>query len=389
VIEFSSRLAWHAPQNRITALVEAKRGACEDILDLTESNPTKAGFTFPGGILNAFEDTANLRYDPHPAGLPHAREAVAAATGVSSDRIFLTASTSEAYSYLFKLLADPGDEVLVPRPSYPLFELLASLDSVRAVHYPLVYHGTWTLDVDALHAAATPRLRAVVIVNPNNPTGSFLKRGEFVRLADFCRERNLALISDEVFSSYAIGPDPERVTTLAHNEDVLTFCLNGLSKLCGLPQMKLGWITLAGPAAARERAFAKLEWIADTYLSVGTPVQCAASRLLAAGRDVQSHIAQRIGSNLERLRKAIAGSPCGLLRVEGGWYAILRVPRIRTEEQWCLDLLEHGNVLVQPGFFFDFETEAFLVLSLLTPERRFEDGLSRLLARTEGGVQNI
>lgn len=379
---FSSRLAWQAPINRLATLLAAKRASGETILDLTESNPTQAGLIYPSDAIAALADPAILRYEPQPAGLVTTREAIAAETGVGREQVFVTASTSEAYGYLFKLLADPGDEVLAPRPSYPLFEFLASLEAVRVVQYPLVYDGSWSIDFEALASSVTSRTRAVIVVNPNNPTGSYLKRREAAQLAAWCAERGMAIISDEVFASYGFGTDPERMATLADlEEQALTFCLNGLSKLCGMPQMKLGWITVSGPARERAEAFERLEWIADTYLSVGAPVQHAAPALLRAGKLVQEQIAARTRSNLATLRAAMNDSSCDLFRVEGGWYATLRVPRVRTEEDWGLELLELDNVLVQPGFFYDFESEAFLILSLLTPPDVFAEGARRVAAR--------
>jgi hypothetical protein len=355
---------------------------------LTESNPTHAGLAYPGQeILTALGDPRSLLYEPSPAGAAEARNSVAAyyaARGapVPPGAIVLTASTSEAYAHLFKLLADPGDEVLVPRPSYPLFEFLARLESVRAVEYPLVYDGTWRIDFEALEASLTPRARAIVVVNPNNPTGSFLKRDELARLIQLAARRGVAIVSDEVFSDYAFASDPARATTLATVAEALTFCLSGLSKIAGLPQMKLGWIVTAGPEELRARAFARLELIADTYLSVAAPVQHAAARLMEAGAQVRDRIAVRVRENLAWLRGAAAGSALSVLEVEGGWYATLRVPATRSEEEWTLDLLERDGVLVQPGFFYDFETEAFLVLSLLTPPDVFREGVGKVLART-------
>jgi aspartate/methionine/tyrosine aminotransferase len=387
---FSSRLNWDLRPNRISAVLEARRRAGARILDLTESNPTHAGLSYPAAeILQALGDARSLRYEPSPAGAAEAREAVAAyyaarGASVPADRIVLTASTSEAYSHLFKLLADPGDEVLVPRPSYPLFEFLARLESVRVVEYPLAYDGGWRIDFEALEAALTPRARAIVVVNPNNPTGSFLKAGEADRLIGLAAERGLAIVSDEVFSDYAFAPDAERVTTLAAVTSALAFSLSGLSKIVGLPQMKLGWIVTAGPPELRSGALARLELIADTYLSVAAPAQYGAARLMEAGAKVRDQISARVGRNLEWLRGAVAGSALDVLEVEGGWYATLRVPRTRSEEEWTLDLLEKDGVLVQPGFFYDFETEAFLVLSLLTPPDVFYEGVGRLVARVGG-----
>jgi hypothetical protein len=375
---FSSRLNTSAEVNRITRRLSELRAAGTPILDLTESNPTRAGIEYPASeIARLLSDARSLTYDPEPAGLPAAREAVAryyAERGEAVDpgRVLLTSSTSEGYAWLFKLLADPGDEVLVPRPSYPLFDYLVALESVRVVPYPLVYHGAWTIDGDALRNAITPRTRAIVVVNPNNPTGSFLKRDEYETLVRLCRDRDLAIVSDEVFSDYALTDDPRRIPTLVAADDVTTFALSGLSKIAGLPQIKLGWMVVNRP-----EAMARLEFIADTYLSVSTPVQWAASGLLALRASIQGQIHARVRSNLRTLHARFGSeSPMRVLHVEGGWYAIIQVPRIRSEEEWALDLLERKHVLVQPGFFYDFEAEAFLVVSLLTPEQTFAQGIA-------------
>ena len=380
---FSSRVPRDFQPNRLTQALDAARRAGTPILDLTISNPTEAGFEYTPEIVRAFDDPQSLRYEPTPAGLSAARAAVAqyySARGatVEPERILLTASTSEAYAYLFKLLADPGDQVLVPRPSYPLFDCLAAMESVRLCSYPLSYQGRWTMDVEALAARITDRTRAVILVNPNNPTGSFLKRAELQRLAPLCAERRIALISDEVFSDYAFENDPERVTTLAGAEECLAFSMSGLSKIAGLPQMKLGWIVASGPPPLRGQALERLEWIADTYLSVGTPVQHAAGRLLAAGESVQRQIRERTKENLRFARHLLAGSSASLLATEGGWYGIVQIPRVRTEEEWALDLLAKCHLLVQPGFFYDFESEAFVVVSLLPKPTDFQAGLQRL-----------
>jgi alanine-synthesizing transaminase len=381
---YSSRFNWDLRPNRISCALAEKRKQDYTIIDLTESNPTRAGLEYPADILNAFADRRILRYDPQPAGWKKAREAVAkyySLRGIAVDpgRILLTASTSEAYAYLFKLLTDPGDEVLVPRPSYPLFEFLAAMESVKVSSYPLVYYGGWAIDWEGLEAALTGRTRAIVLVNPNNPTGSFLKIRELERLTELSEQRGIAVISDEVFADFAFGDDPERAATVAHLDRGLAFSLSGLSKIAGLPQMKLGWIVIAGAEEERRRARERLEWIADTYLSVGTPVQCAAARLLAAGEDIRSQIRRRTSDNLAFLRRVMAGAVMNLLTVEGGWYATLQVPRTRSEEDWTLELLNRANVLVQPGFFFDFETEAFLVVSLLTMQARFQLGIESFL----------
>jgi alanine-synthesizing transaminase len=375
-------------------LLDGKRAAGETILDLTESNPTAAGFHYPADtILSALADPRSLRYEPAAAGMPAARSAVSeyysglAAHPVSPERILLTASTSEAYAFVFKLLADPGDQVLVPSPSYPLFDYLAALDSVRAVQYPLVYNGSWAIDFDALSRLITPRSRAIVLVNPNNPTGSFLKRQELDPLLTLCREHNLALISDEVFADYSLDDyslddDGRLVRSLTGIDEVLTFCLSGLSKVAALPQLKLGWIVTGGPPPDREKAFERLELVADTYLSVSAPVQWAAPALLGLRGQLQQQILDRVRANRNFLVSQLGPtSPWKLLATEGGWYAVLEAPRIHSEEEWVLNLLSGDGVLVQPGFFFDFEREAFLVISLLTAEDVFRAGIRRILAR--------
>ncbi len=369
--------------------MDERRAAGLAILDLTESNSTAAGFAYPSdAILSALADPRLLRYEPAAAGMPAARAAVsdyyanALGKDVSPARILLTASTSEAYAFVFKLLADPGDEVLVPSPSYPLFDYLAALDSVRVVQYPLVYQGSWSIDFDTLTRSITSRSRAIVLVNPNNPTGSFLKQSELSPLVALCRKHNLALISDEVFADYAFHDDPRLVRSLAGNDEVLTFCLSGLSKVAALPQLKLGWIVTGGPPGDREKAFERLELIADTYLSVSAPVQWGAPALLDLRGPLQRQILGRVVANRSFLASQIGPtSPWNLLSTEGGWYAILEAPRIQSEEEWVLNLLTEHSVLVQPGFFFDFEREAFLVISLLTPEDVFREGIRRILAR--------
>jgi aspartate/methionine/tyrosine aminotransferase len=381
---FSSRFHWDARPNRITRLLEARLQSGDEVLDLTESNPTRAGLAWPEETLASLADPRALRYDPTPSGLPEARGAVAAyyaerGHSVGRERILLTASTSEGYAYLFKLLTNPGDEVLAPRPSYPLFEFLGGMESVAVRSYPLVYHGGWSIDLDALRHEINERTRAIIVVNPNNPTGSFVKQPELEVLVRLCRDYDLALISDEVFADYAFGPDPHRAGSLCDVRDCLAFSMSGLSKVAGMPQMKLGWIVVAGPPRLQAEALEKLEWIADTYLSVSSPVQYAAPRLLAAGESIRRQIGERTRSNLEWLRLRLAGTAAGVLAVEGGWYAILQVPRIRSEEDWVLELLGSHGILVQPGFFYDLPSEAFLVASLLTEVEKFRAGIGHLL----------
>ncbi len=381
ILVFSTRLPWDLRPNPLSLLLASKRLGGARILDLTESNPTRAALCYPSQeILKAFTDARSLVYEPAPAGLREARERIAASRGIAAERVMLTTSTSEAYAWLFKLLANPGDRVLAPTPSYPLFAFLAALESVEIGHYPLVYQDGWFIDFEELKRAITVQTRAIVVVNPNHPTGSFLKREELRQLLELCAERGLAIVSDEVFADYALTEDPQRVATLDECGDVLTFRLSGLSKVAGLPQMKLGWMLIGGPAALREQAVERLELIADTYLSVGTPVQHALPALLAAKDGIQRQIMERLHANLNFLRGAVAGSGIRTLQVEGGWCVTLRVPRVRTEEEWALGLLEEKNVLVQPGYFYDFDSEAFLVLSLLTPREIFEEGVHGILA---------
>ena len=370
--------------NSLSQRLAAKRRSGDPIVDLTESNPTRVGIDYPGDLLGPLSDPRGLEYEPAPLGLGEARLAVAAdflrrGFAVPADRILLTASSSEAYGFLFKLLLDPGDAVLVPRPSYPLFEFLARLESATLAFYDLDYDGEWHLSVEKLRARVTERTRAICVVNPNNPTGSFLKQDEAAALLRLCAERRLALISDEVFADYAFADDPRRVASLALHSDALVFCLGGLSKSCGLPQLKLGWIAVSGPAAACQEALRVLEVIADTYLSVSTPVQRAARDLLHRLPELQGRIRDRVLANLSLLRGRAHGSPATLLRAEGGWYGVLQVPNSVPEEQRVLRLLEEKGVLVHPGFFFDFPSEAYLVLSLLPPLAEFARGIDAVL----------
>lgn len=385
-VMFSSRTRWDRTSNRLAAAIDARRQRGAPLCDLTESNPTVAGLPYPDDLLAPLASAAARVYAPDPRGLAVAREAVAAdfarrGLAVDPERLLLTASTSEAYAYAFKVLCDPGDVVLVPRPSYPLFEFLATLESVRVERYTLAYDGEWHLDWAALEAALGPRTRALVLVNPNNPTGSFLKRDEAARLHALCARHGVALVSDEVFADFAWGPDPRRVPSLAADGEALAFSMGGLSKSCALPQLKLGWLAVSGPRELRDEALARLEIVADTYLSVATPVQHAAPALLARLPELQAPLMARLRGNLAHLRAALdARSPATLLGVEGGWYAVLRVPATSSEEQRVTRLVEQHGVVVHPGYFFDFPNEAFLVLSLLTRPDVFAAGLPAVLA---------
>jgi aspartate/methionine/tyrosine aminotransferase len=382
----SSRLPPDLSLNATTRTLDAIRRRGIDVIDLTVSNPTKVGLDYPGDLLDGLGAPAALVYEPQPRGLPAARAAVAAdfarrGRDVPPDRVVLTASTSEAYAWLFKLLCDAGDSVLVPRPSYPLFEHLTVLESVEARPYRLEYHGTWRIDLESVVAAIDDRTRALLVVSPNNPTGSFLHRDDLVALAEVCAARELMLIGDEVFSDYAFVPVPHAASVL-DAADVVTCSLGGLSKSAGLPQVKLGWIAFGGPDDALAPVLDRMDIIADTYLSVSTPVQQALPALIERGALVRAQIQSRIARNLEALRRAVAGTPSvSLLDVEGGWSAVVQVPAYRSEESLVLELLTADHILVHPGFFFDFEREAFLVVSLLVPPADFDRGVAVTIGR--------
>src|SRR5688500_10909145 len=385
---FSKRTAWDRALNPLARAAAAAR-ATGPLLDLTETNPTAVGIGAPGGILDLLADPASTAYEPEAAGWPAARAAVAAdyarrGAAVAPDDIILTASTSEAYAHLFKLLCDPGDAVLVPRPSYPLFQFLADLESTAIEHYPVTYDGTWHVRLSDVAAAATARTRAIVVVAPNNPTGAYMKKDEWADLSAFCAQRGIAVISDEVFADYPLRDDARRMSTLAVHGPALTLCLGGLSKSCALPQLMLGWIVAGGPEADRDEALARLELIADTFLSVATPVQRAAPAMLGRGTQLRAPIRKRTQENLATLRRALASSPASVLDVEGGWSAVIQVPTTRTEEEWALRLLQRERVLVHPGFFFDFAREAFLVVSILPMPEVFADAAARLRRTIDG-----
>lgn len=385
----SSRLPRNLEPNALARLLQSKRRAGASIVDLTESNPTRAGFSYPADLLAPLADARALDYDPQPLGLWSARAAVAAdfrrrGIVLSADRVALTSSTSEAYAMLFKLLCDAGDAVLVPRPSYPLFEHLTQMEAVTAVPYSLEFHGAWRIDLDSVRAAADDRVRAILIVSPNNPTGSFLHRDDLDALADLAAARNLPLIGDEVFADYRLDPAAASTHVLAASE-VLAFSLGGLSKSAGLPQLKLGWIGFGGPSAQVDNAIAAYEIVADTYLSVSTPVQAAAAELIERGALIRAQILARVKRNLDSLRAHAASFPAvAVLPVEGGWSAVLQVPSVVSEESLILDLLETVDVLVHPGYFFDFPREAFIVVSLLVEPGLFDMAIARVLPRLAG-----
>jgi aspartate/methionine/tyrosine aminotransferase len=389
---FAERTRWDMTPTRLAAALERRRAAGLPVLDLTESNPTRCGLVPDAAfVLGLFARSANLRYDPVAMGLPEARAAVSAyygakGVGLAADRVCLTASTSEAYAFLFRLLADPGDEVLVPRPSYPLLEFLAGLNDVRLVPYPLVYGDRgWRIGLKNLRDAVGPRTRAVVAVSPNNPTGSFLRRNERDALVELCAAHGLALVADEVFADYAFEPEGDPPPTLAGTDGALTFVLSGISKVLALPQLKLAWIAASGPDDLLRDALGRLEVIADTYLSVATPIQRALPALLARRAEIQGRILARLQANRRTLEDLSPGGPVEVLPVEGGWYAVLRLRGLRDEEAWAVTLLERDGVHVHPGYLFDFAEPGHIVMSLLPGEEVFAEGISRLLARAWPG----
>ncbi len=387
-MRFSARTPRSLEPNLLSTTLGSLKRQGRPFVDLTESNPTRAGFEYPLDLLAPLGHPRGLRYAPDPFGLAEARRAIAADFGrrglaVSPDRIALTASTSEAYSLLFKLLCDPHDEVLVPAPSYPLFEHLTRLEAVEAVPYTLDYHGAWSIDLSSVEQAMSPRTRALLVVSPNNPTGSFMSPEELDRLADVCRSADVAIIADEVFADYElVSGARERGGHLPGRTDVLGFTLGGLSKSIGLPQVKLGWMAVSGGDATVCAALERLELLCDTYLSVSTPVQAAAAELLERGCGVRRQIQARVKANLHALQtRAIDTPSCRVLPADGGWNAVLQVPSLVAEEDLVLDLLTADSVLVHPGYFFDFLSESFLVLSLIPPEPLFGDAVDRVLRR--------
>lgn len=382
---FSGRTPASLSPNRLTRALAELKAAGAPILDLTVSNPTREGIAYPREeILAALQDARSLTYEPTARGLLAAREAIAewhAGQGSPADpaSLILAGSTSEGYGWLFKLLCEPGDAVLVPRPSYPLFECLAELDSVRVVQYPLIEELAWGLDLSELDRLVRPETRAIILVNPNNPTGTYLKRDIWLRLQEFAAYRGLAIISDEVFFDYAWRADPRRTSALQGPHLALTFTLSGLSKISGLPQMKLGWIHVDGPSHLKAEALDRLEWIADSYLPVSAPIQHAAARWLELTPRIQDSIRLRTAENLESLQTAVGvGGSCRVRTPEGGWCAMLEVPRIHSDEEWALMLLENHSIWLQPGYFYDFQREGFLVASLLPEPEAFRAALQRL-----------
>ncbi len=381
---FSRRTNWQLAPNAFSRALEQHRAAGRELLDLSVSNPTHIGLHYNAtAILKSLLHPAALQYTPDAKGIAQARQAVAnyyreRAATLDPERLILTTSTSEAYSFVFRLLCEPGDEVLVATPNYPLFDFLADLQDVRLRTYPLFYDHGWHVDIHALRAVVTDLTRALLVVHPNNPTGSYIKPHEAAQLNELCAARGLALVADEVFLDFALDTQPR--PSFAGNDGALTFTLSGLSKIAGLPQMKFAWIAVGGPPALAEDALARLEVIADTYLSMSAPIQLAAPRWLDLRQDFQAQLLERIRANLAELDRQLATQKiCARLKIEGGWYAVLRVPATRSDEQLAIELLEKKSVLLHPGHFYDFPSDGYLVLSLITPEKVFKEGLWRAI----------
>jgi alanine-synthesizing transaminase len=381
---FSSRTQWNLAPNRLSALVAAKRLRGEVILDLTESNPTRCGISYPEKeILAALATTSSLLYQPEPRGLLTARKALSdfyATLGITvrAEHMMLSASTSEAYSFLFKLLCNAGDEVIVPQPSYPLLEYLCQLNDVALRQYRLVYDGEWHIDFESLQSAFSDRTRAIVLVHPNNPTGSYLKQHEFERVCAIAVEHHCAVIADEVFQPYSFFPDVHRANILALQSSALLFSLNGISKLLGLPQLKLSWIIISGHPKQIAEAFDRLDIIADTYLSVNTPAQVALPKLLEQLQCIGEQIRKRVCSNYQMLQNIFKDSTVSVFHGEGGWYGILQLPQFHNDDEWAVELLLQQRILVHPGHFFEMKQNSCIVLSLLPSPDVFADALSRI-----------
>jgi aspartate/methionine/tyrosine aminotransferase len=382
---FSDRSNWKLDVNLLSQALAGHRSSGKTLIDLTVSNPTACGFDYDGeSILKALSNPAALNYEPDPRGLESARNAVAAyyrhhGAEVRIEDVVLTTSTSESYSFVFRTLCNPGDELLIPSPSYPLFEFLAGIQDVKLVRYPLVYDYGWQIDFHALEQAISRRTRGIIVVHPNNPTGHFTKPSEAAKLNEICSARQMAVIADEVFLDFAFGEN--RQFTFAANSGALIFTMSGLSKISGLPQMKAAWLCVSGPEVLKAQALARLEVIADTYLSMNAPVQLAIPAFMEQRSEFQRQLMKRARRNLQEFdRQLAAQKTCGRLEVEGGWYALLRVPAVRSDEDVAIELLSKKGVYVHPGHFYDFPGDGYLVLSLITPEKDFADGIRETLS---------
>ncbi len=384
----ASRTNWKFSPNRLTLRLKTLRESGVQIFDLSESNPTRCQFEYLNSmLLSPLLNPKNLSYEPNPKGTLEARRVIQnyyqeKNIHVDPEQIFITSSTSEAYSLLFRLFVNPSEHVLIPHPSYPLFDFLADLNDIQLDSYRLAYDGVWHIDLESLRMACDSKTKAIVLVHPNNPTGSFVKKKELDEIAKLAYEKSIILISDEVFSDYSFLEDSERAPSFAVNQDALTFTLGGISKSLGLPQMKLGWIVATGLKELLRSSCERLEVVLDTYLSVNTPVQNALPSWFSMKKIIQNEIRNRIKKNLAFLTSRLFNShPANCLKTEGGWYATLRIPKTLSEEEWVLEVLEKDHVYLHPGYFFDFEDEAYIIISLLPSPEIFNEAVSRILAR--------
>jgi alanine-synthesizing transaminase len=379
---FASRTNWNLTPNRLAEALERHKSSGRRLLDLSASNPTECGFKYDApAIMRSLCAPASMQYCPDPKGLKSARQAVGdyyAGRGehVAVDDLILTASTSEAYSFIFRLLCNPDDELLIPTPGYPLFDFLADVNDVKLTHYPLFYDHGWHIDMHALKQAITPRTRGIIVVHPNNPTGHFTRQEEVAQLNQICTADQMAIIADEVFLDFSLGAAQK---SFVANTGALTFTMSGISKISGLPQMKFAWLAVSGPEAEKREALARLEMIADTYLSLNAPIQLAAPVLLRQRKQFQQQLMVRVQANLAELDAQLAGNQyLSRLAVEGGWYAVLRIPATRPDEDLAIELLQTHDVYLHPGHFYDFPGDGYLVISLIAPEEDFKEGLRRV-----------
>jgi alanine-synthesizing transaminase len=381
---FASRTNWNLKPNRLAEALERHKSSGRRLLDLSASNPTECGFKYDApAIMRSLCAPASLQYHPDPKGLKSARQAVRDyyaehGEGISVNDLILTASTSEAYSFIFRLLCNPGDELLIPTPGYPLFDFLADVNDVRLVRYPLFYDHGWHIDIHALEQAITPRTRGIIVVHPNNPTGHFTRQEEVAELNQICSASQMAVIADEVFLDFSLGAAQR---SFVANTGALTFTMSGISKISGLPQMKFAWLAASGPETAKREALARLEMIADTYLSLNAPIQLAAPVLLQQRAAFQRQLMARVRANLAEFDAQLTKEKrLDRLNVEGGWYAVLRLPATRPDEELAIELLEKHDVYVHPGHFYDFPSDGYLVVSLITPEQHFAEGVRRVFS---------
>ena len=381
---FADRTSWNLKPNRLAEALARHKSSGRKLLDLSASNPTECGFKYDAAaIMRSLCSPASLQYHPDPRGLKSARKAVSdyyavRDEDVSVDDLLLTASTSEAYSFVFRLLCNPGDELLIPTPSYPLFDFLSDINDIKLTRYSLFYDHGWHIDLHALQQTITPRTRGIILVHPNNPTGHFTKPKETAQLNELCSTNQMAIIADEVFLDFSLSHAHK---SFVANSEALTFTMSGISKVSGLPQMKFAWLAVSGPDEMKREALARLEMIADTYLSLNAPIQLASPILLQQRSGFQQQLMDRVRKNLAHLDIELAqAEKITRLEVEGGWYAVLRIPATRPDEEFAIDLLEKHDVYLHPGHFYDFLGDGNLVISLITPEQDFSEGLHRLLS---------